>query len=278
MKVRDLNTNTELDPDWSCHQVTAINTEAGQNTALDAGSASTRPVTFHLGPLLPSMYAGLTVDFFFGSSTLGTPAVTHVLDADAGTVTLSVPQSNTFVSVWIHAIERDIPSLSIFEVREYYLPISTASSSIEGFAIFKDSRTLAERMTLGGGQPDPTKAVIISAAGDCRGRAVSGAQFELIDVETNLPVPTGTAPDVAHSSYYQFAIPSTTCIFTSNEQQEATWMMVNAPVNVTSGTKTHSYRLRLKGRMRATDAAPVTIAEREVELFADTVSLIRLAP
>jgi hypothetical protein len=62
----------------------------------------------------------------------------------------------------------------------------------------------------------------------------------------------------------------------TNQQQEASWVLVNAPVNVVDGKKTHSYRLRLKGRRRETDVAPVIFAESEVELFAGVMSAVRL--
>jgi hypothetical protein len=58
----------------------------------------------------------------------------------------------------------------------------------------------------------------------------------------------------------------------TNEQREA----VNAPVNVTGNAKTHSYRLRLKGRRRESDPVPVVLREREVELFSGITTVVRL--
>lgn len=52
--------------------------------------------------------------------------------------------------------------------------------------------------------------------------------------------------------------------------------MINAPVNVAGNSKGHSYRLRLKGRMRASDVAPVVLGEREVELFVGIMSVARV--
>ncbi len=53
-------------------------------------------------------------------------------------------------------------------------------------------------------------------------------------------------------------------------------MLVNAPVNVTNGAKTRSYRLRFKGRMHESDVAPVILGEREVELFPGGTSFARV--
>jgi hypothetical protein len=113
-------------------------------------------------------------------------------------------------------------------------------------------------------------------ARDCDGHDLSGAQFVLIDDETNAPVPLGSEAGTPHQAYSRFALPDPTCTFTDAEYPA--WMLVNAPVNVNADTKTHGYRLRVQGRMRASDREPVVIAEGEVELFSGVTTVIASLP
>ena len=227
MKARDvLDSNIESDPDWSCYA------GAEEDIDLDAGQdGATRTVTLHVAPLPQIWFAGATVDLFFGPSTLGTPSRTGVFDANASDLTFEVPSAIRTVSARVHAKTGAPEGLSVVETREYGVSISS-TDSIEAIGLIKDSRALAIDLALGGGHEDPAKAVILASVRDCRGRPVSGAQFELIDDATNMPVPTGTAAGAVRSVYLQFALPKPTCTFTSNEQQDSGWMMVNAPVNV----------------------------------------------
>ena len=109
---------------------------------------------------------------------------------------------------------------------------------------------------------------------DCLGRDVGGAVFELIDGETDQPVQVATSGSGPRVAYQQFALPNPSCTFTSVGRSD--WMMLNAPVNVEGDKVTHRYRLRLKGRMRESDAEPKVFAEREVELFAGSITAVRL--
>jgi hypothetical protein len=215
------------------------------------------------------------VDFFFGPSTLGAPAVTLAFDGQAPVVTLDVPIGVESVSARLRALENSQPALSLVELNEYGLAISSDGASIEGYLLIRDSRALGISLALASGREDPSKALIISGVRDCKGRPVRGAQLALVDGETNRPVPTGTEPGLPRVSYAEFALPSTTCTFTSNQQQESSWMMVDAPVNVTAGAKTRSYRLRLQGRLRASDAKPVVLGETEIELFPGGTTYVR---
>lgn len=262
MRARDRVTNTELDPDWSCYEVKR---EQGR-------AAGTRTASFELLFLIPALLDGVTVDYFFGSSTLGAPAATRVFDT-SGAVTLELPDGVATLSVHVHGRARD-DRQSVAETREYDLPIPPGSEAIEGYLLLQDQFALITNLALGGESPDLTKAVLTSVVRDCQGRDVSGGVFELIDGQTGKPIETGTDFGAPHSSYFQNALPTTNCTFTSNEQ--AGWVMVNAPVNVDDQGQSRRLRLRLKGRMRARDARPVMIAERDVELFAGTMSLVRV--
>jgi hypothetical protein len=174
----------------------------------------------------------VTVDFFLDSTTLGMPAVTRVFDQTTGMLTFEVPAGTTTVSARIHALMRDMPGFNVVDLRQYYLPIP-ASAVIEGDFLVRDMRALGVNLALGGGQEDPTKALLVSNARDCSGRYVSGAQFELIDGETNLPVPVSTTSGGTHVSYAQVALPSTNCTFTSSDQ--AAWMLGESEVELFPG-------------------------------------------
>jgi hypothetical protein len=273
MKGLDTTTNTEFEPDWSCYDRSEGGV-AAPDAGVDAGDAPTRLATLRLAPIPKALFGDPAVDVFFEPSTLGTPAHTRVFDGDAGTVSFPVPAGITSVSVHLHEYVPSDPTYTVAEIFEYGLPV--LAGDIEGFVMLKASQTLSISLAIPGEQPDPQKAFIGSYARDCAGHPVSGAQFELIDGETNLPVPTGTGAGAAASSYTRFALPTTNCTFTTNEQFEASWIMVNAPVNVQNGAKTRSYRVRLKGRRSESDAVPVVLREREVELFTGGSTFVRV--
>lgn len=265
MKIRDAEKGVDLDPDWTCYDTA----DAGLLPA-DAG---TRSASFTADGLLPGLLGGVTVDFFLGSSTLGTPVVTRVFGPDAGSVSVDLPASSTTVSVRQHALARADATRSLAELRQYDLLVPPLGAPIQSYLVLNGSRDLIVNLALGGEREDPAKALLMSTARDCRGRNVSGGQFDLIDGETNLPVATSTAPGAPRGSYFKDALPSTSCTFTSNDQ--AVWILINAPVNVSADKKVHTYRLRLKGRRSVTDSAPVVLGEVEVETFAGVVSLVR---
>jgi hypothetical protein len=273
MKAREQVTRTDVEPDWTCYAADEI--DAGLESAPGAAS---RTVTFRVGlsvslmnetpafeQQVTALIAGLTVDFFVGGSTLGTPFATRVFTGTS--VQLDVPVGVTQVSAHFHGQENLlIAGESLAELHEYgfELPPSGAASS-KGTILFRDSRRLTVSNATGGGMADPDKALLFALAQDCRGNDVSGAQFELVDTETGALVPTGTAAGVAHPSYEQFALPTTTCTFTTADQPA--WLLIDAPVNIAGDASVHGYRVRVKGRMRASDAEPVIFGERDVELF-----------
>jgi hypothetical protein len=278
MKTRNLVTNEAEDADWSCY-------DAADAGALQAAAPQT--VQFHLspGPLpdtpdlqqrVATLVAGVSVDFFFGPSTLGTPALTRTFDGYS--VTVEVPAGATSLSARINPHENDADGagLSVVELHDYGIPLPLSGESAEGHFVMRASRALAADLVLDGGMPDPEKAVLVTVARDCRGRDVSGAQIALIDAETNQPVASDGEPGAPRAAYTQFALPSPACTF-SNAEQPA-WMLVDAPVNIRGETNTHAYRLRIQGRMRASDPAPVVFAEGEVELFSGVVTYLSSLP
>lgn len=275
MRARDAATNTWYDPDWSCYErAQAPDAGAAPETGEDAGTdRATRNLSVRLIPaqLLP-LLSGVKIDFFFGSSTLGAAALSRTFETD--TISLQVPSDIADLSARIDAQAGTVPALAVIESRQYGLSVRADQADAEVVVILRDSRNLITNLALGGDAPDPNAALLVAAARDCRGRELSGGQFELIDSESNEPVSEGTAPGAPRGSYLQFALPTTDCTFTTGDWPA--WVMANAPVNVMSDSNTRAYRLRLKGRMRETDAAPVILGEREVELFQGVISHARV--
>ena len=265
MKARIAATNEVVDPDWSCYDVEP--TPSGPMRG-----------TFRLEPAqIAPLLGGLTVDFFFAPTTLGMPAITRVIDPGVDALMFEIPAGAETVSARIRPSVNDNPMLSVPEFREYGLFIPSADAPIiQGYVALQASLDLIVSFVVDPGQrADPARAMIIAFARDCRGREVSGGLFDLIDGETDLPVPTATAQGGPRVNYFQYALPSTSgCTFTSNDQ--AAWTMVDAPTNVADDTITHPYRLRLSGRMREADATPVVIGEREIELSAGAFTFVRL--
>jgi hypothetical protein len=268
MTVHDFGTGTEQSPDWSCYE-----RDGGAGAMPDSG-APHRFVTLRTAKLVSALFTSdVTVDVFFGPSTLGTPALTRAFGADGGSTEFSVPAGVDSLALLSHELAGAI--LTIGEVHQYGLPVAPGGGDVEMFVMPLPSRALSVREALAGGQEDPAKAVIFSAVRDCAGRAVRGARFELIDGETNAPVATGTAPGDPVSAYARYAIPTSACTYTSDEQEGPTWLMVNAPVSVDGGVRRHTYRLRLSGRKSASDVEPVILGERELETFAGGTTYVR---
>jgi hypothetical protein len=266
MKARDPDLFVDVDPDWSCYPAPGA-PDVAPPIRMSAGTA-----TFTLTSFIPLTVDGVTADFFFGSSTLGMPDATRTFASGENSVTFDVPAGSSVLNVYVHEMPRDPANRSICELREYGYPISQDDATVQSIAFEQDQQALVANLALGGGQADPAKSLVTSVARDCQGREVRGAQFELVDADTNTVVQTGTDPGMPRAAYFQNALPAANCTFTSNDQ--AAWVIVNAPVSVTDNTPTHHFVVRLKGRMHASDKEPVAIGERPVELFAGVMSLV----
>lgn len=270
MLVRDALTDEVQQPDWSCYG----------KPVRHASAASARTLPFRLSfpavaPMAPAaiesalnmLVSGVTVDFFFGPSTLVAPAHTHVFDTYS--TQLEVPAGATSLTVAIHAEPRSTPGLSISEQRQYGIPIAADETQLEANFTLRDSHALAVDLALRGETDDPTQATIVALVRDCSGHNVIGAQFELIDKETGRTVPSSKL----RSSYVQFALPNPDCTYSTGDWPA--WFSFNAPVNIVEGVKQHQYNLRVQGRMHADDAEPRVIAERELELFAGGITFVQ---
>ena len=264
MSVLDLESFSEVAPDWSCYA------RPGSPEPSAAARAVSVSVAMSAAGLIASVDK-LTLDVFHGPSTLGAPASTLVLHGDQRAASIEVPAGVSSLSTHVHALGTASPQLDVAELREYDVRIP-ASGVVEASAYLTSMVALAAREVLGGGTPDPALARISADVRDCQGRDVGGAQLELIDGATGEPVPTGGEAG-PRSAYSHFAIPDASCTFTTVGRAE--WLMVDAPVNVGAGVRTRSLRLRLRGRMRAEDEQPVIFGEREVELFAGGTTIVR---
>ena len=266
MTVLDTDTNTEHEPDWSCYA----------QPETPAQAQGSRQVTLSLAMSVPALIGsidGLMVDVFFGPSTLGKPAVSAQLRTGQTSLMLDVPADVTGLSAHVHALTAADARFNTAEVRDYDLRIPSGGV-IEGTTVLTAMHSLAANVALDGDAPDASKASLGSEVRDCLGHDVGGAQFELIDGETNQPVPTSTTGSLPRAAYSQFALPNPSCTFTTVGRAE--WMLLNAPVNVSGDKITHPYRLRLKGRMHASDVEPVVLGEHDVELFPGSITAVRL--
>jgi hypothetical protein len=265
MKVLDTKRGIAVDPDWSC-----------VDQAASSPQSDPQPLQFQLIALTPMYTQGVTVDFFLGASTLHAPYATRMFDGASDHVSLDVPSGQPSLSIKVHALDRDDAMLSIPEVREYGLPIRSFSGPLQGFILLEAQRTLIVNLAERGMKDDdPEKAFLISYARDCSGHDLRGAQFELLD-ETGAAVASRSDAGLPHQTYMQFALPNPDCTFTG--YQQAAWVMINAPVNANTTGITHTYRLRVNGRMHDSDVDPVVFGDAEVEMVAGAITYANLRP
>lgn len=265
MRAFDKAVDSDVEADWSCYDGKA-----------SAASNTRRAALFRLSYAPGGTIAapGIPVDFYFGDSTLGPPAVSGVTDPMMGSVALDLPAGVQRVSVVEHAHKDESgKNLDTYESREYDLPV--VDGIVAGTSYIEAGVNILPANVIGpGASIDVTKAYLVATVRDCAGRSVSGAQFELLDDQEVLGDSQSKQPGVAHPIYSQFALPSATCTFTS--LQDGAWAMLYAPPNIRDSDKNRSYKLRVKGRKRASDLEPVTLVERELELFAGTLISVHM--
>jgi hypothetical protein len=205
-----------------------------------------------------SVIEGLTVDFHVGRTTVGAPAASRTFEPDAGEVTFPFPMNQRRVSIHTHALQRADSRFDISELRDYESPIPGDGGPVQGYIEL------------------PDKAVLLVTVLDCAGQDVGGAQVELVDLETGVVVQSVVQQGLPRSAYLRYALPDPSCTYTSNGTNQAAWVMVNAPTNVSVDHIDHGYKVRLKGRTRADQPQPVTFAEQAVELSAGTTTAVRV--
>ena len=304
MTAFDPVTSAQVDPDWSCYasndagtflvlddagddaadadatvdaEVDApAPTDAGSDAARDAETdASTAAHVFKLEDFLSHTdTAGASVDFFYGPSASGAPDFSGTTDA-TGLVTYVPPAGARLLTYRVNPrIDPTSDQKSLRPLFWYDNAIVKPPAMVVGYSITKSETTLILSGILGSQQPDPGTATLVSGVRDCQAREVSGALVELVDDATGALVPTGKTTGVMHSSYFYKTFPNDKCSFTTanNVDEQAIWGAVNAPVNMPGHT--HGYTVRIRGR-RKTDATPVVVGEKSVELWPDTVTIAR---
>ena len=305
MTALDPVTSAQVDPDWSCYAsndagtflvladdagddaadadapvdagVDALTpTDAGADAARDAeADASTSAHVFKLVDFLTHTdTAGASVDFFYGPTAAGAPDFSGTTDA-TGLLTY-VPRSGARLLTY-RVNPRTDPTSDQNSLRPlfwYDNAIVKPPAMVVGYSITKKETTLILSGILGSQQPDPGTATLVSGVRDCQAREVTGALVELIDDATGELVPSGKTAGVMHSSYFYKTFPNDKCSFTtaSTVDEQAIWGAVNGPVNMPGHT--HGYTVRIRGR-RKTDATPVVLGEKSVELWPDTVTIAR---
>jgi hypothetical protein len=308
MTALDPVTSAQVEPDWSCYASNDAGTflvladDAGDDAAdaadadvpIDAGpdspapadggpdaardaeaDASTVPHVFKLEDFLSHTdTAGASVDLFYGPSATGAPDFRATTDA-TGLVTYVPPAGARLLTYRVNPrIDPTNDQNSLRPLFWYDNVIVKPPAMVVGYSITKKGTTLILSGILGSQQPDPGTATLVSGVRDCQAREVTGALVELIDDATGELVPTGKTAGVMHSSYFYRTFPNDKCSFTTanNVDEQAIWGAVNAPVNMPGHT--HGYTVRIRGR-RSTDATPVLLGEKSVELWPDTVTIAR---
>lgn len=267
MTAFDVTSGSEVAADWSC-----------SDSAVGSEPSPEHDAVFRLNyaPAGVVPTPGVTMDFYFSNSTLGHPDFSGVSAQSTGALMLSIPRGTSALSVVAHAQTDAVAGLETYESHEYDVPM--VGTNISGASYLQAGIDILPSNVIGpGAHTDLTKATIFAALEDCGGRSVGGAEFELIDGQTQESVADGASmPGAPRAVYFQFALPGLSCTHTSI--QDGVWMMLYAPINVSAGTRTTSYRLRVSGRKQANDVDPVIIMERELELFAGAVTALHLKP
>jgi hypothetical protein len=305
MSVRAAN-GGQAPPDWSCYTGTnfffrpldtdggddaAVDaSDAGQdaNVAIDAGTdsavppdasppedAGPNPYRLHIDDFSSGQPpVGSTVNIYWGQST--TPATPDFVGAvdDAGMVFFPPPPANTaYLSYRLLASSDEEP---IYWQGQPIIPpgkstLYLGSGQTEGNSVSTTTDETLLTSVFGSETPQRSLASLVSASIDCQGNDVEGAQMSLIDEATGAAVPVGTTSGEPRAFYFINGIPNSRCTYTNNVAR-GVWTMANAPVNEPGST--HSYVLRMTGRMNETSPATgETIAETPVELYSGGITL-----
>jgi hypothetical protein len=117
-------------------------------------------------------------------------------------------------------------------------------------------------------QAAPGTTQLVTAVRDCAGHDLLGGIVDLIDDATSQPLPTGNGATDLHWAYFgSDSFPRAECTHTVASPL-ALWSALNVPSD-------RKLRIRLRGRMHATDAQPVSIDERVLELVPDVIMIER---
>jgi hypothetical protein len=245
------------------------------------GDASPPPPETYLLQLLDfstlAPPSGSTVSVFWGESVLGDAAVTGALD-EAGVLSFAAPPAGT-LNLSYHLFANST------QAAVYWHGAPIVPPNVDAGAIFGNGRTLANSVSLatqqalitsvfGSESAQANLAVLTTAARDCQGRDVTGAQFTLVDGATGNSVTAGASGSAAPRGFYFLDnFPDINCTYTNNEGIAA-WAMANAPVNEQGSL--HQYTLQMSGRRSTNDPATgVLLGSVDCELFSAGISTER---
>jgi hypothetical protein len=221
------------------------------------------------------------VDLFNGDTVRTAPDFTGTTGGiDAGVADAGIPGTGEFFfplpasslfAYRVHARGASAGVAPIEALIEFDVITPLPGQRVDGNSINQSGFNLLVAGILGAALPAAGTATIAIPARDCAGHDLAGVIVELIDDATGQPVPTGTGPTDFHTGYFSNGVPNSNCTFTSADQ--ALWAAVNGPTNGTDATK--SYSVRLSGRMSDADASPAVFAQKKVELWGDTINVLR---
>jgi hypothetical protein len=272
--VEDTGTDAEIDAGVDAADAATADTGTDAGNAGDAGQpdAAPQPSTLHIVDFVRGTdVAGASVDFFYSLSTAGKIDLNGTTDSQ-GNVTFTPPPSAPPVFAYrVNPRTDPKPTDSLETIYQYDNVIPKPPGVVGGNSITVGEVATMLSGVLGSQAAAPNTAILVAGARDCKARELHGAIITLIDGDTGLPVPTGKAAGQMRGSYLLNNFPSETCTFTDSAQ--AIWAAVNVTPNMPGNT--HPYRIRMSGRKSASDAQPVNMGEKPIEIWPNASVIVR---
>jgi hypothetical protein len=273
----------------------------GEDAGTDSGTVLSTDYLLHLVDFSTLQApVGATVDLFWGegapnnsnptAAIAGQPvAETFMVAADAGGIIRYHPPPGLLtLSYYIHpsndagAYDQDpLYWYNLDVVPPGYDAGTAGNGQLESNSISVSTDVALITSVLGSQPIQSNLAALVTAARDCAGNDVTGAQLKLIDGVTGQDVIAGASGPAAPVAFYFLNnIPDTTCSYTNNSGGKAIWAIINAPVNEGAGIDAgaaHPYVLQMYGRMTSSDPATGTlISSVPVELYPGGNSVARV--
>lgn len=241
--------------------------DAGADSGGDAGPATTTVQVLEF--VTKQATDGISVKVFYGKSVAGTPKYTGTT-AGGGLLTFPSPPSD------VKTLSFNASGTGYTPVNLYDTPILAPPAKTIDYTISNGDTAILVSAVLGSEPLSPAKTILVSAARDCQARDMRGGILELVDDATGQVVTSDKSTGGARVVYFNdTGLPSTTCTYTTNVSQ-AVWSVLNAPVNMdATGTSTHSYSVRMRGRRTAADAQPVLLNQVPIELWGGAGNVVR---
>jgi len=252
--------------------ITDAGSDAQIDSGTDAGPSATTTVQV-LEFVTKQATDDILVKVFYGKSVTGTPKYAGTT-ANGGLLTFPAPPSDV-KTLSFNASTAD-GGAAYTPVNMYDTPILAPPNKTIDYTISSVDQAILVSAVLGSEPLSPAKTILVSAARDCQARDMRGGILELVDDATGQVVTTDKSTGGARIVYFnEVGLPSTTCTFTTNVSQSV-WSVLNSPVNIdATGTSTHSYSVRLRGRRTKADPQPVVLNQVPVELWGTAGNVVR---